>query len=63
MMNDDIATLLFEPRSYGNNRNLAVPCMICDEMITLNLTDYYEVNVGIAPKICDKCKQAIMKMR
>ena len=37
---------------------LAIPCLICNELI--ELADYESRD---SVKVCDKCKQAVMKMR
>lgn len=44
----------------GNEKlEIATRCLICDESVSITYLELYN-NV---PKVCDKCKQAVMKMR
>ena len=38
-----------------------IPCLICGEMV--ELTEYELMYYKDVVKVCDKCKEAVMKMR
>ena len=51
--------------AYMNEKvSIATPCLICGEMIELTEIEESAVLCGESfYKVCDKCKQAVMKMR
>ena len=44
---------------------LSIGCLVCDEPIKLNELERCQVEYGhhISPKICSKCKEAILHIR
>ena len=51
-MENDVATLKIEDADCGSE----TPCLICGEGVPV-------FGYGYAPKICEKCKAAVMKVR
>ena len=50
-------TIIVNGESYEMPKvNLAISCLICGESVPIS-------HVKDSPKICDKCKKAVMKMR
>ena len=49
----------------NNSVSFATSCLICNESIPLDDFEIARIKYGrdIAPKICDKCKNAVMQMR
>ena len=47
------------------NVSYGIPCMICDESVKLSDDEVKAMRYGYhtQPKICDKCKQAILHIR
>ena len=51
----------YEARMSGNDK---LPCIICNELFELTDQELrYVLSGGLMIKACDKCKQAVMKMR
>ena len=48
-----------------NSSRYAMPCIICGDSVELTENESYSVRQGhiISPKVCDKCKAAVMKIR
>ena len=46
----------FVPEKSG----ISINCLICNEEVELTGED---VRYGVSVKVCDKCKEAVMKMR
>ena len=42
---------------------ISVPCLICEESVRLSPLEEMVCRNGTIVKVCDKCKQAVMKMR
>ena len=53
--------------TLNNNSSVSfgISCLICGESVLLDAFEVERLNHGrdIAPKICDKCKNAVMQMR
>lgn len=51
--------------SGNNSVSLATSCLICNEFVILDDFEIARINYGrdVNPKICDKCKRAIMYIR
>lgn len=44
---------------------IAISCMVCGESVDLSNYEQARLEAGlpVGPKICDKCKEAILEMR
>ena len=51
-MDENTFTIIPTENMYG----IGTSCLVCGELVTIS-------HINDVPKICDKCKQAIMKMR
>ena len=51
--------------NYEDINNLTIDCVVCGEKIKLSENDLRRIACGspIAPKICDKCRNAILWAR
>ena len=50
--------------AYMNSKiSIGVPCIICGELVKLNELEESIIRGREIFKVCDKCKQAVMKMR
>lgn len=49
----------------SNFAHIAIQCLICEDSVELEEYEESRLKHGmyVAPKICDKCKEAILKMR
>lgn len=51
-------------KTYDKPISIAIACLICNELVDLTENEEAVASTGrIVPKVCDKCKQAVMKMR
>ena len=51
-------------RAYMNSKiSIGVPCIICGEIVKLTELEESITRGREIFKVCDKCKQAVMKMR
>lgn len=61
-VNKSLASQPIEDWKYVSAKfSVSVPCIICGELV--ELTDYEEKCCRDIYKVCDKCKQAVMKIR